>query len=78
MIVQTLPTFVFFVTHLSLLPKGSLPTIDTTKLKKLLGIKRVNVWYYYWIEQDSSEDCVALKDFVDRLLEDCFHRLHTE
>ncbi len=45
--------------------------------KRLLAIEEVDSWNHYRMEKTASEDFVALKDFLDRLLGDRAHRVHT-
>ncbi len=45
--------------------------------KRLLAIKEVDSWNHYRMEKNASKDWVALKDFLDQLLGDRAHRVHT-
>ncbi len=47
------------------------------KAKRLLAIEEVDFWNHYQMEKDASKDWVVLKDFLDRLLGDRAHRVHT-
>ena len=53
------------------------PSKRYKKAKRLLAIEEVDSWNYYRMEKNASEDWVALKDFLDRLLGDRAHRVHT-
>ena len=47
------------------------------EVKRLFAIEEVDSWNHYRMEKNTSEDWVALKDFLDWLLGDCTHRNHT-
>ena len=57
--------------------KGWSPNERYKEAKRLLAIEEVDSWNHYRIEKNASEDWVALKDFLDRLLGDRAHRVHT-
>ncbi len=47
------------------------------KAKRLLVMEEVDFLNHYQMEKNASKDKVALKDFVDRLLRDRAHQMHT-
>ena len=57
--------------------EGLIPHERYKEAKRLLAIEKVNSWNHYQIEKNASKDWVALKDFLDRLLGDRKHRIHT-
>ncbi len=57
--------------------EGWTPNKRYKKAKRLLAIEEVDSWNHYRMEKDASEDWVALKDFLNRLLGDRAHRVHT-
>ena len=57
--------------------EGWSPNERYKEAKRLLAIGEVDSWNHYRIEKNASEDWVALKDFLDRLLGDRAHRVHT-
>ena len=56
--------------------EGWTPNEKHKEAKRLLAIKEVDSWNYYRMENNAPKDCVALKDFLDRLLGDRAHRVH--
>ncbi len=57
--------------------KGWAPNERYKEAKRLLAIDEVDSWNHYRIEKNVSEDWVALKDFLDRLLGDRAHQINT-
>ncbi len=57
--------------------EGWSPNERYKEVKRLLAIEGVGSWNHYRMEKNASEDGVALKDFLYRLLGDCAHRVHT-
>ncbi len=57
--------------------EGWTPNKRYKEAKRLHAFEEVDSWNYYWIKKNVFEDWVALKDFLDRLLGDCTHRVHT-
>ncbi len=57
--------------------EGWIPNEKYKEAKRLLAIEEVDLWNHYRMEKNASEDWVALKDFLDRLLGDRGHRVHT-
>ncbi len=57
--------------------EGWTPNKRYKEAKRLLAIEEVDCWNHYRMEKNASEDWVALKDFLDRLLGDRAHRVHT-
>ena len=58
-------------------PEGWTPHAKYKEAKRLLAIEEGNSCNHYRMEKNASEDLVALKDFLDRLLGDRVHRVHT-
>ncbi len=55
--------------------EGWSPNERYKEAKQLIAIEEVDSWNHYRMEKNASEDWVALKDFLDRLLGDCAHRV---
>ena len=56
--------------------EGWTPNERYKEAQRLLAIEEVDSWNHYQMEKNASEDWVALKDFLDRLLGDRAHRVH--
>ncbi len=57
--------------------EGWTPNKRYKEAKRFLAIEEVDSWNQYRMEKNASEDCIALKDFLDQLLGDCAHWVHT-
>ncbi len=57
--------------------EGLTPNERYKRTKQLLAIEEVDSWNYYRMEMNVSEDLIALKDFLDRLLGDHAPRVYT-
>ena len=57
--------------------KGWSPNERYKEAKRLLAIEEVDSWNHYRMEEYASKYWVALKDFLDRLLGNRAHRVHT-
>ncbi len=57
--------------------EGLTPNERYKEAKWLLAMEEIDSWNHYRMEKNASEDWVALKDFLDRLLGDRAHRVHT-
>ena len=57
--------------------EGWTPKKKYKKAKRLLAIEEGDSWNHYRRGKNASEDWVALKDFLDRILGDRAHRVHT-
>ncbi len=57
--------------------EGWIPNKRYKEAKRLLAIEEVDSWNHYRMKKNAFEDWVALKDFLDRILGDSAHRVHT-
>ncbi len=69
--------FCFFCHQIESGSESCTPNERYKEAKRLLAIEEVDSWNHYRMEKKASEDLVALIDFLDRLLGDRAHRIHT-
>ncbi len=76
-IALTIRTSVLFAIRLKVVLKAEPDTKSKKKLFRLLAIEEVDFWNHYRIGKNAPENWVALKDFLDSLLGNRTHRVHT-